>query len=135
MCIIIICSIQILLSILRSLTQSYVTLLRMRIQFSKLLTNVGVYVLTYPKNTGILRYGTGSALWVLIRMVSNMDSFLTINGKDYSHKDVNLVRDFFTDEQWDLIDYALSEYQDHDDSTEKCKELLDVMYQVFRSAY
>ena len=64
-----------------------------------------------------------------------MDSFLTINGKDYSHKDVNLVRDFFTDEQWDLIDYALSEYQDHDDSTEKCKELLDVMYQVFRSAY
>ena len=64
-----------------------------------------------------------------------MDAFLTINGKDYSHKDVNLVRDFFTDEQWDLIDYALSEYQDHDDSTEKCKELLDVMYQVFRSAY
>jgi hypothetical protein len=135
MCIIIICSIQTLLSILRYLTQSCVTLLRMRIQFSKLLTNVGVYVLTYPKNTGILRYGTGSALWVLIRMVSNMDSFLTINGKDYSHKDVNLVRDFFTDEQWDLIDYALSEYQDHDDSTEKCKELLDVMYQVFRSAY
>ena len=64
-----------------------------------------------------------------------MDTFLTINGKNYSHKDVNLVRDFFTDEQWDLIDYALSEYQDHDDSTEKCKELLDVMYQVFRSAY
>ena len=64
-----------------------------------------------------------------------MESFLTINGKDYSHKDINLIRDFFTDEQWDLIDYALSEYQDHDDSTEKCKELLDVMYQVFRSAY
>ena len=64
-----------------------------------------------------------------------MDAFLTINGKDYSHKDINLIRDFFTDEQWDLIDYALSEYQDHDDSTEKCKELLDVMYQVFRSAY
>ena len=64
-----------------------------------------------------------------------MDAFLTINGKDYSHKDINLIRDFFTDDQWDLIDYALSEYQDHDDSTEKCKELLDVMYQVFRSAY
>ena len=64
-----------------------------------------------------------------------MDAFLTINGKDYSHKDINLIRDFFTDEQWDLIDYALSEYQDHEDSTEKCKELLDIMYQVFRSAY
>ena len=83
----------------------------------------------------ILRYGTASASWVLIRMVSNMDAFLTINGKDYSHKDINLIRDFFTDDQWDLIDYALSEYQDHEDSTEKCKELLDVMYQVFRSAY
>ena len=64
-----------------------------------------------------------------------MEPFLTINGKDYSHKDMNLIRDFFTDEQWDLLDYALSEYQDHEDSTEKCKELLDVMYQVFRSAY
>ena len=64
-----------------------------------------------------------------------MESFLTINGKDYSHKDINLIRDFFTDKQWDCIFDAVSEYQDHEDSTEKCKELLDVMYQVFRSAY
>ena len=64
-----------------------------------------------------------------------MEAFLTINGKDYSHKDMNLIRDFFTDEQWDLIDYALSEYQDHEDSTVKCKETLDIIYQVFRSAY
>ena len=58
-----------------------------------------------------------------------------VNGKQISHKDLNIVRDFFTDEQWDLIDYALSEYQDHDDSTEKCKETLDVIYQLFRSSY
>ena len=64
-----------------------------------------------------------------------MESFLTINGKDYSHKDINLIRDFFTDEQWDLIDYALSEYQDHEDATVQCKETLDIIYQVFRSAY
>ena len=64
-----------------------------------------------------------------------MTAFLTINGKDYSHKDVNLVRDFFTDEQWDLIDYALSEYQDHENATEKCKEVLDVIYQLFRTSY
>ena len=64
-----------------------------------------------------------------------MDAFLTINGKDYSHKDINLIRDFFTDEQWDLIDYALCEYQDHEDSTEKCRETLDIMHSVFRSAY
>ena len=64
-----------------------------------------------------------------------MTAFLTINGKDYTHKDVNLIRDFFTDEQWDLIDSSLSEYQDHEDSTEKCKEVLDIMGNIFRSAY
>ena len=63
------------------------------------------------------------------------DLTFTVNNKEISHKDLNTVRDFFTDDQWDLIDSALCEYQDHDDSTEKCKELLDVMYQVFRSAY
>ena len=64
-----------------------------------------------------------------------MEAFLTINGKDYTHNDVNLIRDFFTDDQWDLIDSALSEYQDHEDSTEKCKETLDIMYHIFRAAY
>ena len=64
-----------------------------------------------------------------------MNAFLTINGKDYSHKDVNLIRDFFTDEQWDLIDSALSEYQDHDDSTVEFKETLDIIGNIFRSAY
>ena len=63
------------------------------------------------------------------------DTMFEVNGKQISHKDLNVVRDFFTDEQWDLIDYALSEYQDHEDATEKCKETLDVIYQVFRSAY
>ena len=58
-----------------------------------------------------------------------------INGKQVAHKDLNIVRDFFTDEQWDLIDYALSEYQDHDDSTEKCKELLNVIGDLFRTSY
>ena len=58
-----------------------------------------------------------------------------INGKSFAHKDLNTVRDFFTDEQWDLIDYALCEYQDHEDATEKCKEVLDVIYQLFRTSY
>ena len=58
-----------------------------------------------------------------------------INGKQIAHKDLNTVRDFFTNDQWDLIDYALSEYQDHEDATEKCKDLLDVIYQLFRSSY
>ena len=59
----------------------------------------------------------------------------TVNNKEISHKDLNTVRDFFTDDQWDLIDYALSEYQDNDDSTEKCKETLDAISQLFRTSY
>ena len=64
-----------------------------------------------------------------------MTAFLTINGKDYSHEDVNLIRDFFTDNQWDLIDSALSEFQDHEDAIEECKETLDIIGDIFRSAY
>ena len=58
-----------------------------------------------------------------------------VNNKEISHKDLNVVRDFFTDEQWDLIDYALNEYQDHDDYTDKCKETLDVIGDLFRASY
>ena len=64
-----------------------------------------------------------------------MSTMFEVNGKQISHRALNIVRDFFTDEQWDLIDHALSEYQDHDDSTEKCQETLDVIYQLFRSSY
>ena len=58
-----------------------------------------------------------------------------VNGKTISHKDLNTVRDFFTDAQWDLIDRALSEYQDHDDYASDCKDTLDVIYQLFRTSY
>ena len=34
-----------------------------------------------------------------------------------------VVRNFFTDSQWDVIDAALNEYQDHDDS----QEILDTI--------
>ena len=64
MCIISICSILILLSILRSLTQSYVHPHHMKTQFSKLLTNVGAYALTYPKSTDTLKSGMENASWV-----------------------------------------------------------------------
>ena len=64
-----------------------------------------------------------------------MSTKFTVNNKEISHKDLNTVRDFFTDDQWDLIDKALSEYQDHDDYTDDCKDTLDVIYQLFRSSY
>ena len=40
-----------------------------------------------------------------------------------SAKDLQTIRNFFTDSQWDVIDAALSEYQDHDDS----QEVLDII--------
>ena len=71
------------------------------------------------------------------------DAFLTINGKEYSHRDINLVRDFFTDDQWSLIDGALSEFKDHDPeflndvygSEDILTKTEDIIYQIFRSAY
>ena len=71
----------------------------------------------------------------VFQFIKSMSTMFTVNNKQISHKDLNTVRDFFTDDQWDLIDYALSEYQDHDHATEKCKETLDVIYQLFRSSY
>ena len=61
--------------------------------------------------------------------------FITINETNYSHNDINLVREFFTDEQWDVIDSALCEFQDHDESYYIVHETLDVIGHVFRSAF
>ena len=44
--------------------------------------------------------------------------FITINEKNYSHNDINLIREFFTDAQWDCIYDALSEFQDHPNNHE-----------------
>ena len=59
----------------------------------------------------------------------------TVNNKEISHKDLNTVRDFFTNDQWDLIDYALSEYQDHDDYTDLCKDTLNRLGDLFQSQF
>ena len=43
--------------------------------------------------------------------------------RDFSYDQIQTIKSFFTDSQWDLIDSALSEYQDHDD--EYLKEVFD----------
>ena len=43
--------------------------------------------------------------------------------RDFSYDQKQTVKSFFTDAQWDLIDSALSEYQDHDE--EYLKEVFD----------
>ena len=64
-----------------------------------------------------------------------MNAFLTINGKDYSHKDVNLIRDFFTDEQWECIFDAVNEYKDYPEKDLVTRETESIISQVFSSAY
>ena len=43
--------------------------------------------------------------------------------RDFSYDQKETIKSFFTDSQWDLIDSALSEYQDHDE--EFLKEVFD----------
>ena len=43
--------------------------------------------------------------------------------RDFSYDQLQTIKSFFTDSQWDLIDSALSEYQDHDE--EYLKEFFD----------
>ena len=51
----------------------------------------------------------------------------------YSVSELDTIRNFFTDEQWDVIDYALSEYQDHDDYTDVCNDTLNRLGDLFRT--
>ena len=58
-----------------------------------------------------------------------------INGKQIAHKDLNTVRDFFTDDQWDCIFDALNEYQDMPDKEDLTKETISVISDLFRTSY
>ena len=66
-----------------------------------------------------------------------MSSF-TVNNKDYSHKELNKIYDFFSQDQWDVIDQALDCYaqpQKYDGIVEDTHQVRDAMYQLLRSAY
>ena len=64
-----------------------------------------------------------------------MQTMFHVNNKEISHKDLNTVRDFFTDEQWDCIYDAVSEYQDFPEKEEITRDTLSVINQVFTSSY
>ena len=42
-----------------------------------------------------------------------------------------VVRNFFTDSQWDVIDMALNEFQDHDDHVEVLDTIGEKLQNVF----
>ena len=62
----------------------------------------------------------------------------TVNNKDYSHKELNTMYDFFTQVQWDVIDQALdcySQSQKYEGIEEDTPQIRDAMYTLLRSAY
>ena len=61
----------------------------------------------------------------------------TINNKEYTHKELNLMWDFFTEDQWDLILSSLDSFKD-DDNEEYNKgipQTIDTIQQLWRSSY
>ena len=58
-----------------------------------------------------------------------------INGKTYNKEQLEIVRKFFTDDQWDIVDYALSEYQDHEETFELTRDRQNQLCELFQAAY
>ncbi len=58
-----------------------------------------------------------------------------VNGKKISHKDLNIVRDFFSDEQWDVIYDAVSEYQEYPGKEDTARDTVSAISQLFSSSY
>ena len=58
-----------------------------------------------------------------------------VNNKQISHKDLNTVRDFFTDSQWDLIFDAVSEYKEFPGKEDLARDTEAAISQLFRASY
>ena len=56
--------------------------------------------------------------------------------KTLSKTDLEIVRSFFTDEEWDAIDSAMADFQDYGDrETELMNSIGDKMYNLFNVRY
>ena len=64
-----------------------------------------------------------------------MSTKFEVNGKQIAHKDLNIVRDFFSDEQWDVIYDALSEYQDYPEKEDLTRDTISAISQLFTASY
>ena len=51
--------------------------------------------------------------------------------KTNTKTEYQIVRNFFTDAQWDVIDMALNEFQDHDDYVEVLDTIGERLQTVF----
>ena len=55
---------------------------------------------------------------------------------DYNTTELNLVREFFTEDEWNAIDSALADYQDYGDKeAELMNSIGNKMYELFNTKY
>ena len=53
---------------------------------------------------------------------------------NYTPKMLETVRNFFTDDEWDVIEYALADYQDYgDNEAELASQINNKIYRVFNT--
>ena len=53
--------------------------------------------------------------------------------RDFSVDQLNLIKSFFTDSEWNAIDSALADYQDYGEiESELMSSIGDKMYQMFK---
>ena len=57
--------------------------------------------------------------------------YYTYMNKTNTKTEYQVVRNFFTDSQWDVIDMALNEFQDHDDYQEVLDTIGGKLQNVF----
>ena len=58
-------------------------------------------------------------------------TYNTNMNKTNTKTEYQVVRNFFTDSQWDVIDMALNEFQDHDDYVEVLDTIGEKLQNVF----
>ena len=65
---------------------------------------------------------------------------ITINNKEYTHKELNLLYDLFTTDQWNTIIETLEDKVEDvnnkgDDEVYTYEEIITIIHQLWRSAY
>ena len=58
-------------------------------------------------------------------------TYIKSMNKTTSKTEYQIIRNFFSDAQWDVIDMALNEFQDHDDYVEVLDTIGDKLQTVF----
>ena len=58
-------------------------------------------------------------------------TYIKSMNKTTSKTEYQIIRNFFSDAQWDVIDMALNEFQDHDDYQEILDTIGDKLQTVF----